>query len=188
MFSMTFISGIALFAAFIIKQHRINKNLIIAGCIIFTGLIIFFSNYKHIDVQMEITTPDKLLFWYYYLRVILKGIFNIYLPFILTMIAGILMIGGFVISYIRQKDKNDYYVYLALILLSLFLVAGIAAGRASGDPFHSVAGRHLNVINYLIPCISALLMRFNYIKAALIYFLILVLVFLPVTLLKLTLV
>lgn len=80
MFSMTFISGIALFAAFIIKQHRINKNLIIAGCIIFTGLIIFFSNYKHIDVQMEITTPDKLLFWYYYLRVILKGIFNIYLP------------------------------------------------------------------------------------------------------------
>lgn len=174
MFSMTFISGIALFAAFIIKQHRINKNLIIAGCIIFTGLIIFFSNYKHIDVQMEITTPDKLLFWYYYLRVILKGIFNVYLPAIWTMIAGILMIGGFVMSYIREKDKNDYYVYLALILLSLFLVAGIAAGRASGDPFHSVAGRHLNVINYLIPCISALLMRFNYIKAALIYFLILV--------------
>lgn len=177
MFSMTFISGIALFSAFIIKQRRINKNLIIAGCVIITGLYVFFSNYSSIDLQMKVTMPDKLLFWYYCFRVIIKGIFNAYLPVIWTMIAGILMIGGFVMSYIREKDKNDYYVYLALFLLSIFLAAGISAGRASGDPFHSVAGRHLNVINYLIPSISALLMRFNYIKAALIYFLVLVLGF-----------
>ncbi len=177
MLSMTFISGVALFFAYFMKERKFNINVVTSAGVILVGLFLFFINYTTSNLQMEVTMPYKPVFWYYYFRIILKGIFNVYLPVLCTLLSGILFVSAFIISYIKDKDRNSYYVYFSLFILCFALTAGVAAGRCSIDTSYIVASRHLNVVNFLIPCIAAMLIRFKQVKISLIYFILLICMF-----------
>lgn len=173
MFSMTFISGLALFLAYLFKHKKLDANLMAAGSIVFLGLVGFFVNYNALSVQGNLVLPNKIVFWNSYFKIIISGLFNMSFPIFWTLISGILIFGALGWLFVSEKNKKDIYVYFALFILSFCLCAGIAAGRIEGNSLLVVASRYLNIVNFLIPCIGALFVRMFNAKLALIYLVIL---------------